>query len=101
MPTRSAQAMIRQGSSDLVAAGIQDGAIFALAYGTNPDLRPVIESRRAGAAPPAWHAAPARLGGGATALTLDGAGVYTAPAVAIPTRRETYMNRRQRDLPGP
>jgi len=93
LPTRSAQAMIRQGSSDLVAAGIQDGAIFALAYGTNPDLRPVIESRRAGAAPPAWHAAPA--------LTLDGAGVYTAPAVAIPTGRETYRNRRQRDLPGP
>jgi len=83
------------------AAGIQDGAIFAFAYGTNPDLLLVIESRRAGAAPPAWHYAPARLGGGATALTLDGAGVYTAPAVAIPTGRETYMNRRQRDLPGP
>ena len=82
-------------------ARLQDGAIFAFAYGTNPDLLLVLESRREGDSAPAWHYASARLGGGATVLSLDGAEVDSVPAVEIPTRRETYMNRRQRDLAGP
>ena len=78
-------------------AGIQDGAIFAFGYGTNPDILLVIESDRQGESAPSWRYGVGRLGGGEAFVSLDGQEVWTQPAVGIPFRGETYMNRRQRD----
>lgn len=83
------------------SSGLQDGALFGFAYGTNPDLLLVIESHRERGSAPAWRYGLGRLGGGATFVSLDGRAVRTEPAADIPARRETYMNRFQRDLDSP
>lgn len=83
------------------ASGLEDGAIFAFAYGTNPDLLLVLESSRQGDSVPAWRYGLARLGGGATSVNLDGHEVWAVAGANPPARRETYMNRRQRDRPEP
>ena len=81
------------------ALGVRDGAIFAFAYGTNPDILLVIETPADHAATVAWQYAVARLGGGAPSVTLDGKEVWSAPAANPPAQLATYMNRRAADLP--
>jgi hypothetical protein len=77
------------------ASGLQDGAIFSLAYGTNPDILLLIEARPAsGGGTASWQYGLARLGGGDLFATLDGKEVWTAPwALPVPKSLETYMNR--------
>lgn len=82
-------------------SGLLDGAIFAFAYGTNPDLLLALESSRQGGQSPVWRYGLARLGGGATFVGLDGHEVWTETAVNIPVQRQTYMNRWQRNRAGP
>jgi len=77
--------------------GIQDGALFAFAYGTNPDVLLVIESGREHDKPPAWHYGLARLGGGQPLVTLDGKEVWSQTGADPPAQLETYMNRRMAD----
>ena len=79
------------------ASGLQDGVLFAFAYGTNPDLLLVIESSQQGGSARQWRYGLARLGGGATFASLDGRKVWAETGVKIPERRETYMNRWQGD----
>jgi hypothetical protein len=75
-------------------AGIQDGAIYSLAMGTNPDVLLIIESRKvAGSETPVWHYGLARLGGAELSVSLDGKEVWTLPTVTIPHVGETYTNR--------
>jgi hypothetical protein len=83
------------------ASGLQDGAIFGFAYGTNPDLLLVVESRPQGDPAPRWRYGLARLGGGETFVSLDGQEVWSQPGANPPARKETYMNRRQRDRDEP
>jgi hypothetical protein len=79
-------------------SGLVDGAIFAFAYGTNPDLLLVIESRQGqGDAAPKWQYGVARLGAGKLFLHIDRKEVWSQPGSGIPARKETYMNRFQRD----
>jgi hypothetical protein len=79
------------------ASGLRDGAIFGFAYGTNPDLLLVVELRQQGDSGPKWRYGLARLGGGETIVSLDGQEVWSQPGANPPARKETYMNRRQRD----
>lgn len=75
---------------------IQDGAIFGLANGTNPDLLVVIESRTSAATKaPAWHYGLARMGGAELVVELDNREVWhEGLAVPVPAVRPTYMNRK-------
>jgi hypothetical protein len=82
-------------------SGLPDGAIFAFAFGTNPDLLLVLEPSQQSDPAPGWRYGLARLGGGATSVSLDGHEVWTETGVGIPVRRETYMNRWQRDRAEP
>ncbi len=79
------------------ASGLVDGAIFAFAYGTNPDLLLLIEARQERNAPPKWQYGFARLGAGRLFLNLDHKEVWGQPGTGIPARKETYMNRFQGD----
>jgi hypothetical protein len=74
-------------------AGISDGAIFAFAYGTNPDVLLVIEATGAKGAPSTWRYDLARLGGAEASVTLDSQEVWRQPYADPPSARETYMNR--------
>ncbi|MDB5350359.1 MAG: hypothetical protein JWN86_1606 [Planctomycetota bacterium] len=76
-------------------AGLVDGALFAFAYGTNPDVLLVLEANRvpASSATPIWSYAAARLGGGEASMTLDGKDVWTEPYADPPSERDTYLNR--------
>lgn len=75
-------------------AGIQDGAIFSLANGTNPEVLIVIESRTTGTAKTStWQYGLARLGGAELVVMLDDRQVWREPAALPPAVRETYVNR--------
>jgi hypothetical protein len=75
-------------------AGIPDGAIFSLAYGTNPDVLIVIEARKPrGSATAVWHYGVARLGGADLVVNLDGREVWKVETIHIPHNGETYANR--------
>lgn len=75
-------------------AGLQDGAIFALANGTNPDVLILIESRpAAGASTPSWHYGFARLGGSPAWISLDNKEVLSLTSAYPPAELDTYMNR--------
>ena len=77
------------------ASGIQDGAIFSLANGTNPDILIAIEATRpagtTGAG--AYRYGIARIGGSTLSVTLDGRTVWTQPRAPIPTTLPAYTNR--------
>jgi hypothetical protein len=74
-------------------SGLIDGAVFALAYGTNPDVLLLIEARGQGRSAVAWHYDLGRLGGAETVVTLDGKEIWRHPFADPPSERETYMNR--------
>ena len=56
-----------------------DGAIFAYANGTNPELLLLLEARRQGDSPPGWWYAAARLGRAELILKLGPRDVWSAP----------------------
>jgi hypothetical protein len=78
------------------AAGLEDGAIFSLANGTNPDVLLLIESRKTGGtAAPTWHYGVARMGGAVLVVNLDNQQVWREEkAIPVPAVRPTYMNRK-------
>lgn len=83
------------------ATGLQDGAIFVFAFGTNPEALMVVESRSEGpAAAPSWQYGFARVSGGALAADLDGHEVWTQNEANPPYQGEAYMNRRHPALKG-
>lgn len=82
-------------------SGVTDGAIFSFAYGTNPDVLLLFEARATAGSDPKWEYGLARLGGGETAVDLDGTEVWTQPYADPPARLETYMNQRDGDGPAP
>jgi hypothetical protein len=76
-------------------SGLQDGAIFTLSFGVNPEVLILIESRKApGAAAPTWQFGIGRLGGAEVSVSLDNQEVWTqGKAYPVPQIRPTYMNR--------
>ncbi|MDR3636301.1 MAG: hypothetical protein P4L84_21035 [Isosphaeraceae bacterium] len=73
--------------------GIRDGALFAFAYGTNPDILLVIESQGPTDTTATWQFGLARLGGGEPIVALDGKEVWSQSGANPPARLATYMNR--------
>ena len=74
-------------------SGVIDGALFAFAYGTNPDVLLILEAQEEGEGPPVWHYDLGRLGGAETIVTLDGNEVWTQLFADPPSELDTYMNR--------
>ena len=83
-------------------SGLQDGAIFSLAYGVNPEVLILIESRKAaGASAPTWQYGIGRLGGAEVSVSLDGQEVWKQRGAGpVPQSRPTYMNRDLKRIAG-
>jgi hypothetical protein len=60
------------------AAQIQDGAVFVLAHGTNPEVVLLIEAIGKSVEASRWHYSLARLGSAELHVALDGKEVWTA-----------------------
>jgi hypothetical protein len=88
---------LRQLSSPLFryadeTAGIVDGAIFAFANGTNPEVLVVLEAYAAKGDKPGWRCACAQMTGGAVAVERDGKEVWRCDPADPPAVRASYVN---------
>jgi hypothetical protein len=72
-------------------AGVTDGAIFAFANGTNPEVLLVFEANDNKDAPP-WHYALVQMTGGAVSVELDGKEVWQRGEADPPAVRDSYVN---------
>jgi hypothetical protein len=72
-------------------AGVSDGAIFALANGTNPEVLLVLEARDSDEASP-WQYALVQMTGGALVVELDGKEVWKCGEADPPAERDSYIN---------
>ena len=72
-------------------AELQDGAIFAFAFGTNPELLSVIEARGT-ADKPAWQIGFARCGTAEPHVLLDKMEIFTLPYARGTTPADAYWN---------
>ena len=66
------------------ASGLVDGAIFAFANGTNPEVLLIIEAQRRGGGAPAWSYAAAPLTRPEPTLRLGRQDVWTHPFKEVP-----------------
>ena len=77
------------------AAGLLDGAIFVLAYGTNPELLLLVEARKpasaAGAAAWGYGYGFARLSTAAVSARLGGDEVWARPFAQVPDPESPYF----------
>jgi hypothetical protein len=64
-------------------SGLQDGAIFAFACGTNPTAILVIESRQHGSSAPTWHYGLARMTAAGLVVNLDAKEVLKLAATPL------------------
>jgi len=71
-------------------SGLIDGAIFLLAYGTNPELLLLIEGRKPVAGAAAWSCGFARLSTAEISASLDGREAWGRPAVEQPDPESPY-----------
>jgi hypothetical protein len=72
-------------------AGLQDGAIFAFAYGTNPELLAVIEARGT-ADKSQWEVGFTRCGTAEPHVLLDKTELFTLPYARGTTAADPYWN---------
>jgi hypothetical protein len=72
-------------------AGLQDGAIFAFAYGTNPELLAVIEARGT-PDDSQWQVGFARCGTAEPHVLLDKTEIFTLPYARGTTAADPYWN---------
>jgi hypothetical protein len=72
-------------------AGLQDGAIFAFAYGTNPELLAVIEARGT-ESESKWGVGFARCGTAEPHVLLDKTEIFTLPYARGTTAADPYWN---------
>ncbi|MDR3634756.1 MAG: hypothetical protein P4L84_13210 [Isosphaeraceae bacterium] len=82
-------------------SGLQDGAIFVFATGTNPETLLVLESRSERSGPGAWCYGLARVSGCALTAELDGREVWSQEEANPPHDGAAYMNRHHAVLDGP
>jgi hypothetical protein len=73
-------------------AEILDGAVIAFTYGTNPEVLLVLEARKRGDTPAAWHYAFAQMTGAAIVANLDGKEVWQQGEADPPAVRNSYVN---------
>jgi hypothetical protein len=81
------------------ASGLVDGAIFAFANGTNPEVLLLIEARRRGDSPPAWSYAAAPLTRAEPTLRLGRQDVWTHPFKEVPLPSDPYFLARKPQAP--
>jgi hypothetical protein len=74
------------------AQSVIDGAIFAFASGTNPEVLVVMEAHGGNEGPAEWTFAAAQMSGAAVTLELDGQKVWTRPDADPPATRASYLN---------
>ncbi len=74
------------------SAGIVDGAIFAFANGTNPEVLLVLEAQAAKDSTLHWHYSLAQMTGGAVTVELDGKEVWQQTEADPPAVRDSYVN---------
>jgi hypothetical protein len=72
------------------ASGLLDGALFVIAYGTNPEVVLVVESRRAGSSEPAWVFGLNRISAAELHVELDGRDVWAQSRNAASGPNESY-----------
>lgn len=72
------------------ASGIGDGALFVIAYGTNPEIILVIEAHDQKGSRPSWRFALARVAGAELHVTLDDSEVWKQPKAAFAGRGDPY-----------
>lgn len=73
-------------------SGVLDGAVFAFANGTNPEVLWIIEARAVGKAPPTWHFALAQMTGAEVFVNLDQKQIWECREADPPAERGAYIN---------
>ncbi|MBS0205639.1 MAG: hypothetical protein JSS49_22275 [Planctomycetes bacterium] len=74
-------------------SGVVDGAIFAFANGTNPEVLLVLEARQdAGSKSAVWKYGFAQMTGGEVYASLDEREVWSQPEADPPASRDSYVN---------
>jgi hypothetical protein len=74
------------------AHNIVDGAIFAFASGTNPEVLLVVEAHGSKVGPAEWKFAAAQMTGAAVIVELDGKEFWRRADADPPAMRASYMN---------
>ncbi len=69
-----------------------DGAIFAFANGTNPEVFVVLEAHAANGGPSVWKYALVQMTGGSVSVSLDGTEVWKCEPADPPAARDSYVN---------
>jgi hypothetical protein len=69
-----------------------DGAIFAFANGTNPEVFVLLEAHAVAGGPSVWKYALVQMTGGAVSVSLDGAEVWECEPADPPAARDSYVN---------
>lgn len=77
---------------DVLEESIVDGAIFAFANGTNPEVLLVLEAHLGKEGGGEWKFAPAQMTGGAVIVELDGKEVWRRADADPPATRASYRN---------
>lgn len=73
-------------------AQVIDGAVFAFANGTNPEVFVLLEAHAREAGPDVWMYSLAQMTGGAVTVSIDGKETWTCDAADPPARRDSYFN---------
>ncbi len=73
-------------------AGVMDGAIFAFANGTNPEVLLVLEAHATKGGEPEWRYGLVQMTGGAVNVELDGTEVWQRGEADPPAVRDSYIN---------
>ncbi|HET6422379.1 MAG TPA: hypothetical protein VFG20_01770 [Planctomycetaceae bacterium] len=69
-----------------------DGAIFAFANGTNPEVFVLLEAQSVAGGPPTWKYSLAQMTGGSVAVSVDGNEVWSCKEADPPAVRPSYVN---------
>lgn len=73
-------------------SGVTDGAIFAFANGTNPEVLLVLEAHTVNGGEPEWKYGLVQMTGGAVNVELDGTEVWQRGEADPPAVRDSYIN---------
>lgn len=72
--------------------GIIDGAVFAFASGTNPEVLWIVEAFSNAGAAPVWQFGLAQMTGGEVFVQFDEKEIWKRGAAVPPSTRESYIN---------
>ncbi len=73
-------------------AQLVDGAIFAFANGTNPEVFVLLEAHAPPNSPRVWRYSLAQMTGGALSVSIDGKDVWSCTEADPPAVRGSYVN---------